>query len=82
MISSSLVIAEAKRIAVEFDYPAAEVNRAVKEFMDEMEEGLVTQGATLNQIPSYVTAVPDGTEKVRMPPICSDQKLSHSMFGE
>ena len=64
MISSSLVVAEARRIAAEFDYPASEVNRAVKVFVNEMEEGLAAQGATLSQIPSYVTAVPDGTEKV------------------
>lgn len=28
------------------------------------EEGLEKNGTTLSQIPTYVTAVPDGTEKV------------------
>ena len=55
---------EVKRMAAEFDYPAEEVNKGVKEFMRQMEEGLETQGATMSQIPTYVTAVPNGTEKV------------------
>lgn len=29
-----------------------------------IEEGLQNEGATLRQIPTYVTAVPNGTEKV------------------
>lgn len=58
------VIAEAKRIAAGFEYPAAEVNRGVKEFLNQINEGLEKQGTTLSQIPSYVTAVPNGTEKV------------------
>ncbi|PGH08662.1 hypothetical protein AJ79_05944 [Helicocarpus griseus UAMH5409] len=63
MSSSSPVVDEANRIAALFDYPAAEVNRGVKEFIREMNEGLEKEGATLSQIPSYVTAVPNGTEK-------------------
>jgi len=60
-----MALAEAaKRIAAEFDYPAEEVRKGVKEFIREMDEGLEKQGATMSQIPSYVTAVPNGTEKV------------------
>ena len=55
---------EVKRMAAEFDYPAEEVNKGVKEFIRQMEEGLEKQGATMSQIPTYVTAVPNGTEKV------------------
>jgi hexokinase len=55
---------EAKRIAAEFDYPTGEVRKGVKEFIREMDEGLEKQGTTMSQIPSYVTAVPNGTEKV------------------
>jgi hexokinase len=55
---------ETKRIAAEFDYPADEVRKGVKEFIKQMDEGLEKQGTTLSQIPSYVTAVPNGTEKV------------------
>jgi hexokinase len=55
---------EAKRIAAEFDYPTDEVRKGVKEFIREMDEGLEKQGTTMSQIPSYVTAVPNGTEKV------------------
>lgn len=74
----------AQRIAAEFDYPAADVNRGVREFLKEMgrpgtgaqdaaanqgdtDEGLVKVNATMSQIPTYVTAVPNGKEKVIMP---------------
>lgn len=55
----------AERIASEFDFPKEHLLRTVKEFIREMDEGLEKRGTTLSQIPSYVTAVPDGTEKVR-----------------
>lgn len=58
------LLEEAKRIADEFVYPPNEVNRGVKAFIEQMDEGLSKQGATLSQIPTYVTAVPNGTEKV------------------
>lgn len=56
--------AEAKRLAAQFEYTKEDVNRGVKEFMRQMAEGLAKQGTTLSQIPTYVTAVPNGTEKV------------------
>ncbi|KAK2732342.1 glucokinase [Myotisia sp. PD_48] len=62
-MASSPVITEAKRIAAEFDYRAEDVNRGVKEFMREMQEGLDGEGTNLSQIPSYITRVPDGSEK-------------------
>lgn len=62
---------EVQRMAAEFDYPASEVNKGVKEFIREMEEGLAKQGTTMSQIPSYVTSVPNGTEKVRGQTNCS-----------
>lgn len=55
--------AEVKRIAAEFEYSKEDVNNGVKEFIREMDEGLEKQGTTLSQIPTYVTAVPNGTEK-------------------
>ena len=55
---------EVKRMAAEFEYPPDEVNKGVKEFIKQMEEGLEKQGTTMSQIPTYVTAVPNGTEKV------------------
>ena len=55
---------EVKRMAAEFDYPPEEVNKGVKEFIRQMEEGLEKQGTDMSQIPTYVTAVPNGTEKV------------------
>ncbi|KAK4635427.1 Glucokinase [Fulvia fulva] len=53
----------AERVAAEFEYPKEDVNRGVKEFIRQMDEGLGKTGATMSQIPTYVTAVPNGTEK-------------------
>lgn len=61
---SSPLLDEATRIAREFDYPAAEVQRGVKEYIREMDEGLRQEHTTLSQIPTFVTSVPNGTEKV------------------
>lgn len=58
------LLEEVKRTAAEFEYPPEEVNKGVKEFIRQMEEGLEKQGTTMSQIPTYVTAVPNGTEKV------------------
>jgi len=55
--------AAAERVAAEFEYTKEDVNRGVQEFIREMDEGLEEQGTTLSQIPTYVTAVPNGTEK-------------------
>ncbi|KAJ4347533.1 glucokinase [Ascochyta clinopodiicola] len=54
---------QAKRVAAEFDFSNDAVNKAVKEFIREMDEGLQQEGTELSQIPTYVTAVPNGTEK-------------------
>lgn len=64
---TNMALAEAAgQMAAEFDYPADEVQKGVREFIKEMDEGLEKQGTTLSQIPSYVTSVPNGTEKVRL----------------
>ncbi|ETI23707.1 hypothetical protein G647_05512 [Cladophialophora carrionii CBS 160.54] len=55
--------AEAKRMVAQFEYSAEDVNRGVQEFVREMEEGLEKQGTSISQIPTYVTSVPNGTEK-------------------
>ncbi|KAG9520133.1 putative glucokinase, partial [Aureobasidium melanogenum] len=54
---------EAARVAAEFEYSDAQVNKAVKEFIRQMDEGLEKSGTSISQIPTYVTAVPNGTEK-------------------
>ncbi|KAF2190521.1 hexokinase [Zopfia rhizophila CBS 207.26] len=54
---------QAKRVADEFEFGKEDVRKAVKEFIREMDEGLQKDGAELSQIPTYVTAVPNGTEK-------------------
>ncbi|KAJ5632630.1 HexokinaseN-terminal [Penicillium lividum] len=60
---SSPLLAEATRIAREFDYPAAQVQRGVAEYIRQSNEGLAQEDTTLSQIPTFVTAVPNGTEK-------------------
>ncbi|KAF2712531.1 hypothetical protein K504DRAFT_464619 [Pleomassaria siparia CBS 279.74] len=60
----SMALAEqAKRVAAEFEFDKDHVQKAVKEFLREMDEGLQKEGTELSQIPTYVTAVPNGTEK-------------------
>ncbi|KAF1940641.1 glucokinase GLK1 [Clathrospora elynae] len=60
----SMALAEqAKRVAAEFEFGDDAVNKAVKEFIREMDEGLEKEGTEMSQIPTYVTAVPNGTEK-------------------
>jgi hexokinase len=53
----------AERVAAEFEYSKEDVNRGVQAFIQQMDEGLSKTGATMSQIPTYVTAVPNGTEK-------------------
>ncbi|MCJ1279223.1 glucokinase [Puttea exsequens] len=55
--------AEAQRVAAEFEYPPEELKKGVKAFIDQMDEGLQRTGTSMSQIPTYVTAVPNGTEK-------------------
>lgn len=61
---SSAVINEATRIARLFDYPTEQVHRGVAEYKRQMDEGLSQEHTTLSQIPTFVTSVPNGTEKV------------------
>ena len=57
------LLQEARSVADEFNYPAEDVQRGVKEFIRQMDEGLQESGKTMSQIPTYVTSVPNGTEK-------------------
>ncbi|KAF2227191.1 putative glucokinase [Elsinoe ampelina] len=54
---------EAQKVVAEFEYSAKDVNNGVKEFVKQMNEGLQKDGTQMSQIPTYVTAVPNGTEK-------------------
>ncbi|KAK7408910.1 glucokinase [Neonectria punicea] len=54
---------ETNRIVSEFDFTDADLNRHVKEFLRQMNEGLEKDSTSLAQIPTYVTGVPNGTEK-------------------
>nr|POE59112.1 glucokinase [Quercus suber] len=60
---SMALAAAAQRVAAEFEYKKEDVNRGVAEFVRQMSEGLTKDGASMSQIPTYVTAVPNGTEK-------------------
>ncbi|KAK3393154.1 putative glucokinase [Podospora didyma] len=55
--------AQTKSIVAQFDYTDEDVNKGVKEFLRQMGEGLEKDGTSMSQIPTYVTAVPNGTEK-------------------
>lgn len=61
---SSPLVEEATRIAHDFDFSADQVRRSVAEYIQESNEGLAKENTTLSQIPTFVTAVPNGTEKV------------------
>lgn len=60
----SFILDEANRIAHLFDYPAEQVHRGVAKYIHQMGEGLTQENTTLSQIPTFVTSVPNGTEKV------------------
>ncbi|RYP80563.1 hypothetical protein DL770_006165 [Monosporascus sp. CRB-9-2] len=54
---------ETKRITAQFEYTDDDVNRGVQEFLRQMHEGLDKDGTSMSQIATYVTGVPNGTEK-------------------
>ncbi|CAM1510693.1 Fc.00g010280.m01.CDS01 [Cosmosporella sp. VM-42] len=55
----------AKSIARQFEVTAEQLHRATRHFVRQLNEGLDKDGTDLLQIPSYVTRLPDGTEKGR-----------------
>ena len=63
-ISNMGLAEETKRVAALFEYGTEDLNKGVTEFIRQMDEGLATQGTEMSQIPTYVTNVPNGTEKV------------------
>ncbi|KAG5978958.1 hypothetical protein E4U55_005709 [Claviceps digitariae] len=54
---------ETKRVVSQFEFSDAHLNQHVEEFLAQMKEGLEKDGTSLSQIPTYVTGVPNGTEK-------------------
>ncbi|KDN63398.1 putative hexokinase [Colletotrichum sublineola] len=56
-------VAHARRIAHDFDFPAEEVRRATFHFLKQLNEGLQGDGTSMCQIPSFVTNLPNGSEK-------------------
>ncbi|KAF9874939.1 glucokinase [Colletotrichum karsti] len=57
------LILEAVRIAREFEFSADDVRRATAHFLKQLNEGLQEDGTSMCQIPSYVTKLPNGSEK-------------------
>ena len=76
----STVVEEATRIARQFEYSPEQVQRGVKEYIREVEEGLSEEGTTLSQIPTFVTSVPNGTEKVRIP-LCEQSEAGSDIVA-
>ncbi|KAJ1335938.1 hexokinase [Microdochium nivale] len=62
-IRNMALIGETKRLVAQFDYSDEDLNKGVKEFLHQMNEGLQKEGTSMSQIPTYVTGVPNGTEK-------------------
>ncbi|KAJ0165049.1 Glucokinase [Colletotrichum tanaceti] len=60
---ASELVAQARRIAHDFDFPAEDVRRATLHFLRQLNEGLQQDGTSLCQIPSFVTNLPNGSEK-------------------
>ncbi|KAI1430759.1 glucokinase [Xylaria sp. CBS 124048] len=60
---ASPLVEETKRIVAQFDYSDDDVNKGVQEFLRQMNDGLRKEGTSISQIPTYVTGVPNGTEK-------------------
>ncbi|CCF42304.1 hexokinase [Colletotrichum higginsianum] len=60
---ASGLLAQARRIAHDFDFPAEDVRRATLHFLRQLNEGLQQDGTSLCQIPSFVTNLPNGSEK-------------------
>ncbi|KAI0394480.1 glucokinase [Xylariaceae sp. FL0594] len=60
---ANALVEETKRIVAQFDYTDDDVNKGVQEFLRQMNEGLQKDGTSISQIPTYVTGVPNGTEK-------------------
>ncbi|POR36908.1 Phosphotransferase [Tolypocladium paradoxum] len=54
---------ETTRVVSQFDFSDQDVNTHVREFLQQMRDGLEADGTSISQIPTYVTGVPNGTEK-------------------
>ncbi|KAI5778736.1 hypothetical protein EDC01DRAFT_783714 [Geopyxis carbonaria] len=57
------LVEQAERMAKEFEYGPEDVKKGVKEFLRLMDVGLQNDGEDMTMIPTYVTSVPNGTEK-------------------
>ncbi|KAK6526684.1 glucokinase [Arthrobotrys megalospora] len=57
------LLAKARAIGAEFVYEPEDVAKGVREYLNLMEKGLKLPKQAMTMIPTYVTAVPNGTEK-------------------
>ncbi|KAK1483591.1 hexokinase [Colletotrichum tamarilloi] len=60
---ASELIAQARKIVHDFDFPPEDVRRATTHFLKQLNEGLQEDGTSMCQIPSFVTKLPNGSEK-------------------
>ncbi|KAL6359929.1 hypothetical protein LRP88_05625 [Fusarium phalaenopsidis] len=63
MVQPPDVLGWAKDIAQEFNIDAAKIREANIHFIKQLKDGLRIEDASLLQVPSFVTKLPDGTEK-------------------
>ncbi|KAI1002858.1 Glucokinase [Podosphaera aphanis] len=62
--TQKMVLEEAaRRVAAEFEVPDEKIRKIVDEFIFELRQGLEENDTMISQIPSYVTVIPNGTEK-------------------
>ncbi|KAL0943344.1 glucokinase [Colletotrichum truncatum] len=59
----SSMLSQARTIAKEFEFLDNDVCRATTHFLKQLNEGLQKDGTSMCQIPSYVTKLPNGSEK-------------------
>ncbi|KAI5458949.1 hypothetical protein BGZ63DRAFT_360972 [Mariannaea sp. PMI_226] len=57
------VLGWANNVAQDFSVDAAKIQEASTHFVKQLEEGLKEEGSPLLQVPSFVTKLPDGSEK-------------------
>ncbi|KAI5810031.1 hexokinase-domain-containing protein [Peziza echinospora] len=62
-ITKSNLLERAQAVAEEFEYTPEQVNAGVAEFLHLMDAGLQLDNQPMTMIPTYVTSVPNGTEK-------------------
>lgn len=61
---SNPMIREAARIVKDLEFTEDDLQRNIQEFRNQIRTGLMKDGTNLSQIPTHVTDLPSGSEKV------------------